>query len=375
MLKKQKCYLCGNEKLSEMLGSVRDNNQLTILTCDACSLVFLSSFNHINDNLYGDAKMHDNDMGDGRALGIDELVNITAEDDNRRFNQFKTILTGKKLLDFGCGIAGVIKKARDISIVADGIELERRLFTYYKENKLNVYRDLTEIRKKIYDVITVFHVLEHIADPRVLLEDMKSNLKNDGQIIIEIPNVEDALLTLYNCKPFSHFYYWSPHLFYYSAKTLEKLAFQTGFKINYIEQYQRYPLSNHLYWLAFGKPGGHELLKTFNDVDLNLVYSKKLASMGKCDTIIRKDIMQDSEFDLILDEILLGGDLAIAKNDPQRNIYFTRISMDGLNEMHAYSTDKRLYEYLEYEAFELVSDAKDYLKKLIRLEDDSLNHA
>ena len=42
--------------------------------------------------------------------------------------------------------------------------------------------------------------------------------------------------------------------------------------------------------------------------------------------------------------------------------------MDGLEEMHAYSTDERLYEYFEYEPFITIDDIKQYLQKLIDLE-------
>jgi len=42
--------------------------------------------------------------------------------------------------------------------------------------------------------------------------------------------------------------------------------------------------------------------------------------------------------------------------------------MDGLEEMHAYSTDKKLYEYFEYEPFKMIDDTRQYLQKLIDLE-------
>jgi 2-polyprenyl-3-methyl-5-hydroxy-6-metoxy-1,4-benzoquinol methylase len=280
------CYLCGNDQLIKRLGSVRDNTNLSILECIKCSLVFLSSFDHVSDSLYADGIMHEDDIGDGKALEIDEWISYTEDDDRRRFDQFKNILKGKDLLDFGCGVGSFIKQAREISNIAHGIELEIRLSTFFKDNNLIVYRDLSELNENKYDVITLFHVLEHIPDPRSLLEDLKSRLNINGQIIIEVPNVDDALLTLYKSEPFSHFHYWSPHLFYYSAKTLEKLALQSNLKINYIEQFQRYPLSNHLHWLAFGKPGGHEVFKMFNNEELHLLYSKKLENLGKCDTIL-----------------------------------------------------------------------------------------
>ena len=280
------CYLCGADDISFKSGSVRDNKNISILECNNCSLVFLDSFDHIQDSSYSDGIMHNDDIGDGNKLSVDELIKIASEDDKRRFNQFKNIIKGKDLLDFGCGIGGFIKHARRISNLAHGIELERRLVPHYKENNLIVHQYLSELNENKYDLITLFHVLEHVPDPKSLLKDLRSRLNEGGQIIIEVPNIEDALLTLYDSGPFSHFYYWSPHLYYYSSKTLEKLAIQSNLKINYIEQFQRYPLSNHLYWLAFEKSGGHEVFNMFNDKELNRLYIKKIAELGKCDTII-----------------------------------------------------------------------------------------
>ena len=83
--------------------------------------------------------------------------------------------------------------------------------------------------------------------------------------------------------------------------------------------------------------------------------------------------MQSSEFYKILNDNFPGGSLKDSKSDPNRKIYFTRISMDGLEEMHNYSTDDRLYEYLEYEPFKIIDDTRKYLKKLIDLESDDPN--
>lgn len=280
------CYLCGSADLYNRPGSVRDNKNISLLECNNCSLVFLTSFDHIMDNAYSDGIMHNDDIGDGNTLSVNELIKIAAEDDKRRFDQFKNIIRGKDILDFGCGIGGFIKHAKEISNLAYGIELEKRLVSYFEENDLIVHQYLSELNENKYDVITLFHVLEHMPDPRSLLKELRSRLNTYGEIIIEVPNINDALITLYDSEPFSYFYYWSPHLFYYSTKTLEKLAKQSRLKINYIKQFQRYPLSNHLYWLAFNKPVGHEVFEIFNDEELNRLYTKKIADLGKCDTII-----------------------------------------------------------------------------------------
>ena len=64
-------------------------------------------------------------------------------------------------------------------------------------------------------------------------------LADKGQIIVEVPNADDVLLTLYQSEAFSHFTYWSCHLFLYTAKTLQMLFDQMNLKVNYIKQVQK----------------------------------------------------------------------------------------------------------------------------------------
>jgi len=64
------------------------------------------------------------------------------------------------------------------------------------------------------------------------------------------------------------------------------LAKKSGLKVISIEQYQRYPLSNHLYWLSQGKPGGHNKWGFLDSSLLQDSYSTVLAKIGKCDTIV-----------------------------------------------------------------------------------------
>jgi hypothetical protein len=111
-------------------------------------------------------------------------------------------------------------------------------------------------------------------------------MANKGQMIIEVPSSEDALLTLFDCAAFQQFTYWSQHLFLFNTKTLQQLARQAGLKVTAIQQYQRYPLSNHMYWLSQGKPGGHQEWSFLDSPILAESYANRLAAIGKCDTLV-----------------------------------------------------------------------------------------
>ncbi|WP_289686459.1 class I SAM-dependent methyltransferase [Helicobacter rodentium] len=138
-----------------------------------------------------------------------------------------------------------------------------------------------------YDVITAFHVIEHLQDPIEILQQLASLLKENGKMIIEVPNANDALLTIYHNKAFQEFTYWSPHLYLYNTHTLRKLGEKAGLKVEFVKGIQRYPLSNTLYWLAKGKPAGQKIWGNFLDNKiLQESYEASLASVGATDTLI-----------------------------------------------------------------------------------------
>ena len=148
------------------------------------------------------------------------------------------------------------------------------------------FQDSIAWEKKKIDLITAFHVIEHLQDPRKILENLKKFLSLEGFIVVEVPSASDALLLLYECEAFQNFTYWSQHLYLFNAKTLETLVQQSGLKVISIQQYQRYPLSNHLYWLSKGKPGGHKFWSFLDSPLLQQAYADTLARIGRCDTLI-----------------------------------------------------------------------------------------
>jgi len=282
-MKNQNCYLCGSDQNIGRLGSVRDNPEIKPLECVDCGLVFMSSVGHIAEEHYAESGMHNGAMPD-----VESWLKKTAFDDERRFQFMKEQITNKTVLDFGCGAGGFLDCAKLLASEVSGIELEKALQRSFKERELNVFSNLQLAQKdgRKWDVITAFHVVEHLSDPRKTLSDLSTLLNKEGQMIIEVPSANDALLTLYKNQSFQNFTYWSQHLYLFNSQTLSELIKQSGLKLNWLKHIQRYPLSNHLYWLANGKPGGHQKWGFMNDNLLNESYERQLASIGKTDTLI-----------------------------------------------------------------------------------------
>ncbi len=273
------CYLCKSEDHKKRDGSVRDNKKLDILECNNCGLVFLSDDKHIDNNFYEESKMH-------KDFDFSKWRKQTLQDDSRRFEFLKNSISNKTILDFGSGNGGFLNLSKELALDVCGVELEVAVKSYYEKEEIKLIKSLDECKNK-YDLITSFHVIEHLKDPINILGKLKDLLYDDGTIIIEVPNANDALLSIYNSESFSHFTYWSCHLYLFTSFTLELLAKKAGLKVEFIKHIQRYPLSNHLYWLSNNKPGGHEKWGSFIDSsELSNAYENQLASLQATDTII-----------------------------------------------------------------------------------------
>jgi len=208
------------------------------------------------------------------------------EDDYRRAVQFEKNLKNKDILDFGCGWGGFLRNVKNYKSLS-GIELRNECINYIQKNikKIDISDNLNSFNKK-FDIITMFHVLEHIPYQIKTLKLLKSKLKNKGKIIIEVPHAEDFLILHEELKEFKNFIFWSEHLILHTYKSLKSILLKAGFKSVNIQYYQRYNFSNHLGWFLKRKPGGHNFYKEIISDSLNSSYCENLKKLGQTDTLI-----------------------------------------------------------------------------------------
>jgi len=285
------CYLCKDSEIEELEGTVRDYPHLKILKCKKCGLVFLDNFDHIDETYYENSKM----LSEAH-LSIDKWMKENYTQNKQRAEWLTPLLINKIVLDFGCGEGGFLANIKPIVKACAGLEQAKILRERIVNTlKIQVFGDILDISGNNFDIMTMFHVIEHLPDPIATLKILKKHLIPGGSIIIETPNANDALLSFYNCKAFSDFTYWGCHLYLYTTETLRTVLKRAGFKVNYIKQFQRYPLSNHLRWLAKGKPNGHKVWECLNSPSLKKAYGNSLASLGICDTLIASVSKEENE--------------------------------------------------------------------------------
>lgn len=102
----------------------------------------------------------------------------------------------KSIMDFGSGFGPFVDnlfeiRGKKIKIYAVEPDFKNRNLGQFS-NHINFFDSLDEIKKKKikFDVITIFHTLEHLLDPKKLLLNLKKLIPNYGRIYIEVPNGE-----------------------------------------------------------------------------------------------------------------------------------------------------------------------------------------
>jgi len=135
-----------------------------------------------------------------------------------------------------------------------------------------------------FDIIMMFHVLEHLRHPAEYLHGLTNILTKEGRIFIEVPDVDDALISLYNIQAFKKFYFQKAHLYYFSKETLMKVCEKAGLTAS-VKGIQRYDFSNHIHWMITGKPGGQGLYKNIFSDSFRRQYNRILIENGYADTL------------------------------------------------------------------------------------------
>ena len=252
------CYLCQASNLEVIRNKVRYDIKRNVLKCANCGIIYLEQ-KQINYEEYYKSDYRKNYSPNlGEELTSKQLFDSLLPFQKYRVDIAKKLVgKGSDICDLGCASGHFLHSMRDYVNERVGIELNQADFEFVdKELKIQVFNkpiNETGLEVKKFDLISSFHVLEHIEDPREFLINARKYLKDSGYLLIEVPNVEDALLSLYQNKEYEDFWYREPHIFNFSIKSLRDLMEQSGFSGEY-HTIQRYNIFNHFNWLIKGEP-------------------------------------------------------------------------------------------------------------------------
>lgn len=274
------CSICGQDQWLPRPGRLRDAPDVGVVQCGECGVVVPEQEHPITID-YTSGSMFPGGPPDFAALRARGLTDST-----RRIDTLGSSIHGKTVLDVGCGAGGFLSLL-DNGVANLGIEVDAAARAYCLASGLEVAGDLEEIpgyRRAEVQVLTLFHVLEHIPDPEPFLQSLLTSLPEVEQIIIEVPSAEDPLLTLLFNEPFSRFTYWSHHSHLHTQRSLTHVLSKVSSNVH-VQRVQRYGLPNHLGWLREGQPGGDVRYPWAADPALDDPYRAALLAQGCSDTL------------------------------------------------------------------------------------------
>jgi len=190
VIKTESCPVCGErEFLSFELGG--DGTDLR--RCERCHTVFAPDYYH-PDEIYVDGYMFGQTGQFGPPDVRDPLFAEYLKQVARRRMSIIEGATGIRagsVLDVGCGAGEVLLAAREQGWLVQGVEPERSGAELSRERGLPVeiaYLEESGIPERSFDVVSAFHVLEHVPDSRAFLRTLQRWAKPGGFVAIEVPN-------------------------------------------------------------------------------------------------------------------------------------------------------------------------------------------
>jgi SAM-dependent methyltransferase len=182
------CPACGaREPLSFELGGAH-----TLRRCSRCGTVHAPEYAP-PEQVFTDGYL----QGGGGQFGIDvrhpifqEYLARVAHRRMRLIERY-TGLKKARLLDVGCGTGEVLAAARGRGWRVVGVEPEASSAAVARDRGLEIHTAMLAdagLPQASYDVVSAFHVLEHLPDSRAFLREISRWARPGGFVVVEVPN-------------------------------------------------------------------------------------------------------------------------------------------------------------------------------------------
>jgi len=234
------CILCGQSKGRtlyevESAAGVSKHWKFEIVRCNDCGLV------------YTQPQLSREDLRAcyTEAYYLKDRLRLKSflEDDIpwlRRADRVGKYARGGSILDIGCGSGGFLRSLDTQRWQKYGVEVSPvPAKSAQQQVDIDVFvGDLREANflDDQFDVITLWHVFEHLHEPREVLQEIKRILKRGGLLLIAVPNFESLERKLTK----EEWYHLDipRHLFHFSPETIGKMLRKANFKILKVRHFE-----------------------------------------------------------------------------------------------------------------------------------------
>ena len=160
---------------------------------------------------------------DSKKSPLDKVYQIVKNTTLKRklklIDSFKT--SSKNILDVGSGTGDFLKVCKNNSWSVFGVEPNLDARNIAAKKGITLQENLSELKNIQFDVITLWHVLEHVEDLSAYISILNKLLCKDGKLLIAVPNFKSEDANYY--KEFWAAFDVPRHLWHFSQTSIFKL--------------------------------------------------------------------------------------------------------------------------------------------------------
>ncbi len=213
------CNLCGGVCVSVLSQRSRSGDPLRTVACRQCGLVWSDPRPHDTRRFYAqDYRLAYKRTHVPRARHVLRAGRVALS----RLEKIRPCLQGRmRILDVGSGGGEFAYLLKSLGHEVHGVEPNNGYAAYaatqYGLHVTQGFIGDIDLPPAGYDLITIWHVLEHTDDPGAVLRQLHRALRRGGLLVVEVPNVEAACQSPHNT-------FHEAHLYNFNAATLSWLA-------------------------------------------------------------------------------------------------------------------------------------------------------
>jgi 2-polyprenyl-3-methyl-5-hydroxy-6-metoxy-1,4-benzoquinol methylase len=235
------CPVCNGkvfESIFKAIDHTTSKEEFQVQRCNNCQFVVTNPRPTIASiGRYYDSEDYISHAG-GKASLVDKTYLFARKLTTRqKRNTIEQYQKGGTILDIGCGTGEFLHSFEKAKWKKVGIEPSEKARKKVSK-EIALYESISEFNDQV-EVITLWHVLEHVHDPNETLTQIKKRLKKNGTLFIAVPNLESYDATHY--KNYWAAYDVPRHLSHFSKQTMKFLLEKNGFKL---ERIQAMPLDS-----------------------------------------------------------------------------------------------------------------------------------
>lgn len=273
-----KCPLCSNTSLNKHIDSkdyFLTQEHFSISSCNHCSFLFTNP-RPTSDEIsnYYQSSEYISHTGNANNL-INRVYKLARYFTlSKKVKLINRLSSGKTILDFGCGTGDFLYTCKQKSWEIHGFEPDQDARGIASEkNNIKIYSTFEELKEvKQIDLITLWHVLEHVHDLKHTLDILQSKLTVGGKLLIAVPNYQSFDAKYY--KEFWAAYDLPRHLYHFSQSSMTQLLKYYGIKISEI-----IPMKLDSFYVSLlsekYKNGKSNYLKSFINGYKSNIYARK----------------------------------------------------------------------------------------------------